>query len=93
MRGFDLVGDLALDVVRVLVEPVRAADDLRCVNGSVGVHDVAPDAERAEVAPAAAGPPVGGVGIDRLDGGDLIGERRAGGMEEEQLGLRLRRLR
>ena len=92
--GFEVVGELAFDVVGVLVEPVRAADDLGLVCGAVGVHDVAADAERVE---SSAGRehdhPVGGVGIDRLDGCDLVGERRAGGTEEEQFGLGLRGLR
>ena len=46
--GFEVVGELAFDVVGVLVEPVRAADDLGLVCGAVGVHDVAADAERVE---------------------------------------------
>ena len=80
--GFKVVGNLALDVVGVLVEPVGATDNLGLVCGAVGVHDVAADAERLE---SSAGREhdhlVGGLGIDRLDGCDFVGERRAGGME------------
>ena len=84
-RGLEIVRDLAVDEVGVLVEPVRTADNLWGVNGAVGVHDVAADAQRAERStwrePDHA---AGGIGIERLDGGDLVGGQRTGRVEEEQ---------
>jgi hypothetical protein len=46
--GFEVAGGLGVDAIGVLVEPVGAVDDLRGVDGAVGVHDVAADAERTE---------------------------------------------